>query len=219
MKNNKLLLKLLQQSTNQGITLTELLVALVISGIVLTATTSGFINILRANRDVESKSTQLSGLTRGLTFLQEDIKQGISVNVSESSDSQCTDVDSNCLIIELSGGNEIYYGFKDISIDPSVFLKPGILKRKDLSSGIGWEEVADGLAIDVPDPTCDQGTITWGDETTPTLYGNTGDGFRFCIDETENRLARIFLYGHIIDNDTPINVDVVTFARSSPSAP
>ncbi|MBE9221419.1 prepilin-type N-terminal cleavage/methylation domain-containing protein [Cyanobacterium stanieri LEGE 03274] len=245
MKNYKLLFKLLQQPNDQGITLTELLVALVISGIVLTATTSGFINVLRANRDVESKGTQLSNLTRALTFIQEDIKPGVSVTVSEISDSQCTDVDSRCLIIESDNGNQIYYGFKDISGDTSTFLKPGILKRQEYdgsgnaldykgdtlpSSEIeeqqtAWQEefttVADGLEINAQDPVCDDGgTITWGNGTTPTLYGDTGNGFRFCIDETRNRLARIFLYGHIIDSNTILNVDSFSFARSNqPASP
>jgi len=79
MKNYKLLLKLLQKRNDLGITLTELLVALVISGIVLTATTSGFINILRANQNVNSKSDQLTSLSRTLVYIQEDIKQAISV--------------------------------------------------------------------------------------------------------------------------------------------
>lgn len=233
-KNYKFLLKLLQQSTNQGITLTELLVALVISGIVLTAMASGFLNILRANRDVESKSNQLNNLSRALTFIQEDIKQSVSVTVSESLDSQCADVDSDCLIIELSNGNEIYYGFKDISDDPSAFLKPGILKRQEYdSSGAilitdqsnAWEEefttVADGLEVNnspfhqAPNPTCGSGSITW--DGVATIYGEDNTGFRFCLqsNDNNNRLARIFLYGHIIENDTPINVDVVTFARGS----
>lgn len=208
-KKYKLLLNLLEKPTNQGITLTELLVALVISGIVLAFASSGFINVLRANRDVESKSTQLSNLTRALTFIQEDIKPGISV--TELSGGEC-DVDSSCLVIN-SESSQVIYGFEDISEGNQTWLKPGILKRK--ITGDDWDVVADGLAIDANDPDCAEGTINWADDTTPTLYGDTGNGFRFCVDETNNRLARIFLYGHIIGTDTPINVDVVTFARSS----
>jgi len=84
MKNYKLLLKLLQKRNYLGINLTELLVALVISGIVLTATTSGFINILRANQNVNSKSDQLTSLSRTLVYIQEDIKQAISVEATSA---------------------------------------------------------------------------------------------------------------------------------------
>ncbi|MGY6529228.1 MAG: PulJ/GspJ family protein [Cyanobacterium sp.] len=246
MKNKKILLKLLQQSSNKGITLTELLVALVISGIVLTATASGFVNVLRANRGVESKSNQLSNLTRALTFIQEDIKQGISVRRVQNNTGNCTSgstgVDSDCLAIRLPGTNtnEIYYGFKDISGDSSVFLKPGILKRQEYNSSgailvpnqsTAWEEefttVADGLEVNkpnfhsAPNPECQDGgldSINWSSNANNVPHGVQNTGFRFCLesDEDDNRLARIFLYGHIIDSDTPANVDVVTFARSQP---
>jgi len=252
MKNHKLLLKLLQQPSNQGITLTELLVALVVSGIVLTATASGFMNVLRANRDVDSKGNQLSNLTRALTFIQEDIKEGVSVRRVANGTGNCTSgvggVDSDCLMIRLSDGNEIYYGFKDISGDTSPFLKPGILKRQEYDDSgdaldyegntlpssdpqeqqTAWQEqftiVADGLEIDnspshnAPNPTCNDGgsgSIAWVGTTTVRGINNTG--FRFCLndDTANNRLVRIFLYGHIIgSNNAPMNVDVVTFARS-----
>jgi len=263
MKNHKILLKILQQSPNQGISLTELLVALVISGIVLTATASGFMNILRANRDVESKSNQLSNLTRALTFIQEDIKQGVSVEaILATSGGECdsNEIDSEyCLLTKYSsdGNNNIFdfnnngnddcsaddrrvvYGFQDIHESTSEFLKPGVLKRdvycttsETLSR---WEEVADGLiSVKENDPTsnfpvpngvidnddfCRQNDANWtGDDE---IYGADSSGFggfRFCLDSNDenNRLARIFLYGHIIGSDTPMNVDIVTFARSQP---
>ncbi|AFZ48773.1 hypothetical protein Cyast_2833 [Cyanobacterium stanieri PCC 7202] len=180
-KNYKLLLKFLQKPTNQGITLTELLVALVISGIILAFTASGFINVLRANRDVESKSTQLSNLTRALTFIQEDIKQGVSVeSIPATSGGECDSAEissGSCLIIRFAGANNnifdfnnnqtddctaddrrVVYGFQDIS-DPSsnsAFLKPGVLKRDVFCttsvSLSRWEEVADGLISVKEDP-------------------------------------------------------------------
>jgi len=151
MKNYKLLLKLLQKRNDLGITLTELLVALVISGIVLTATTSGFINILRANQNVNSKSDQLTSLSRTLVYIQEDIKQAISVEAtSATAGGECdsTDVDSvNCLKLTYATTNNddgsggiipscdvpdaiTYYGYQDISSSDSIWFKPGILRRK-----------------------------------------------------------------------------------------
>ncbi|WP_069790446.1 PulJ/GspJ family protein [Cyanobacterium sp. IPPAS B-1200] len=177
MKNHKLLFKLLQQPNNQGITLTELLVALVISGIVLTATTSGFINILRANQNVNSKSDQLTSLSRTLVYIQEDIKQAISVEaVTETDDSKCdsTDVDSvNCLKLTYptadnddgSGGvipscdvpdAIIYYGYQDISSSDSIWFKPGILRRKTFT-----KVRDDKNTSDRSDDTCSVAESNW----------------------------------------------------------
>jgi len=57
MKKTKLLKLLLaiQKSAQQGISLTELLVATIMSSIILTVAARGFINVLTANQSVESK--------------------------------------------------------------------------------------------------------------------------------------------------------------------
>lgn len=128
---------------------------------------------------------------------------------------------------------KIYYGFKDISGKTSqIWLKPGILKRKIVCSSEkegNWIVIADGLlgkkeinpvtTVKNSDDFCRQDSINWTGNL--TIYGgnkndNTG-GFRFCLHEDEtnknNRLVRVFLYGHII-NGNPISLSTITFTRS-----
>lgn len=236
-----LLLKL-QKQANIGISLTELLVALVMGGIVLTGAASGFVNLLRANQDVESKTVTNAGLARALAFIQEDIKKGISVEAitavsTTTTTNKCdsAQVDSaQCLKITLPDDSTIYYGFKDISNTntSSVFLKPGILKRQEYDSSAdyiaetdqtsAWEDlyttVADALINSSytaqPITTCNQDNITFPGTST---LANNDIGFRFCTDtatDTKKRLVRIFLYGYVGKNQTPLSANIITFARS-----
>ncbi|MBF2056468.1 MAG: prepilin-type N-terminal cleavage/methylation domain-containing protein [Cyanobacterium sp. T60_A2020_053] len=256
--------KLLKFQLEQGITLTELLVALVISGLVLVGATNGFINILRANSGVESKSDRVNGMSRALISIQEDVKGAVAVtrkNATSGGDCNSSAVNSaQCLTIYSPITNNldasdaviascdtpdtvIYYGYQDISSpsSSSVWLKPGILRRRVMTKNRSgdtctytagnWTTVADGLISlnePNPNPTCPPQSVglTTG---TPAIFGanasNLG-GFRFCLRaddpspnntadlSADNRLVRVFLYGHVIDSDLPINVDTVTFARS-----
>ena len=68
------ILLILQKNSCRGLSLTELLVAVVIGGIALTAAASGFINLLSANQEVESKTNRSAGLTRALAYMQNEIK-------------------------------------------------------------------------------------------------------------------------------------------------
>ena len=210
----------LKKSSEKGLSLIELIVALVMSGIVLTMAASGFVNVLRANQDVESKSVRSASLQRALAFIQEDIKQGKSVTMVSTSDSppcpsgNTTNVNSpvsstQCLKITLPNNKSIYYGFDDISNQSitQIYLKPGILKRYDENeTSPSWEVVMDGLVNTTPSPApiCNS-------NLTNTLHG-TG-GFRFCVETTRNRLAQVFLFGYV-DKTTNIPVNVITFARS-----
>ncbi|AUC61403.1 hypothetical protein AA637_09655 [Cyanobacterium sp. HL-69] len=198
MKNYKLLLKLLQKRNDLGITLTELLVALVISGIVLTATTSGFINILRANQNVNSKSDQLTSLSRTLVYIQEDIKQAISVEAtSATAGGECdsTDVDSvNCLKLTYATTNNddgsggiipscdvpdaiTYYGYQDISSSDSIWFKPGILRRKTFT-----KVRDDKTTSDRSDDTCSVAESNWITVADGLISVNEDDPTDFPID-------------------------------------
>ncbi|WP_342597621.1 type II secretion system protein [Cyanobacterium aponinum UTEX 3222] len=242
--NQYQLLKLflsLKKSREKGISLTELIVALVISGIVLTAAASGFVNVLRANQSVESKTIRSSNLQKTLAFIQDEMKSARAVTRTSSS---CSGSDSeSCLVLTYPDGQEdwldlnsdgikdtcpsnpyIVYGYEDISASTSTeWLKPGLLKRKVFcdTQGGNWQVIADGL---VSGNETNQPTTSCHAELSTTVYGmdsNDKGGFRFCLDTDDtdpatapnNRLAQIFLYGHI-DNNTNIPISVITFARS-----
>ena len=229
--------------------LLKLIVALVMSGIILTAASSGFANLLSVNRDVESKSNRSVGLQRALAFMKNEIREGVSITQEAATawgmcnTSGVTSV--NCLVINyrknqvINGDTcdedepRIYYGYQDIrSNNSSVWLKPGILKRKVVctsATGGNWQVIADGLiSVNEANPVdaftnevdfCSQGGVNnW---TTGNLFGaNAGGkgGFRFCLGDTtsNNRLVRIFLFGHIIGGNANniISTNIITFARA-----
>lgn len=236
--NQYQLLKLflsLKKSQEKGISLIELIVALVISGIVLAMAASGFVNILRANQDVESKTVRSSNLQKTLAFIQDEMKSARAITRTSTS---CAGSDSaSCLVLTYPDGStidgttctitnpRIEYGYEDISASTATqWLKPGLLKRKvfcDSTSGGNWQVIADGL---VSGNETNQPTTNCHAELNATVYGtdsNGKGGFRFCLDTDDtdpatapnNRLAQIFLYGHI-DNNTNIPISVITFARS-----
>jgi Tfp pilus assembly protein FimT len=193
-----------KKHSNKGISLTELLVALVMTGIVLTAATSGFINLLRVNKDVESKTVTSEGLAKALNFTQEEIKQAKTV----TQEAQGTNCDSsaissaNCLVLTYPASfntslnssctsttvePKVYYGFQDISSGSQIWLKPGVLKRKIFCSDSGgtavstnWIVIADGLiSVNEPDPgtTCSRPDVGLTGTTPPiAVYGANASG-------------------------------------------
>ncbi|AFZ48774.1 hypothetical protein Cyast_2834 [Cyanobacterium stanieri PCC 7202] len=239
LKPSALLIKLRKNNPVFGTTLTELLTGVTIGGVVITATTGGFINILRANQRVESKSIRMAGLNKALNYLQEDIKQAKFITAEKGDNCNPTAVNSEyCLVLTFaddtrlrdgcSGASpKIYYGYRDIRRGEQIWLKPGILRRRIVcETGAGnWIAVTDGLISvnednpvgdDTPSEFCNQGGVNFSSPS--AVYGGNRQGkggFRFCLDSDSpnNRLVRIFLYGHII-GESPLHVNVVTFARA-----
>ncbi|MBE9221420.1 hypothetical protein IQ215_01800 [Cyanobacterium stanieri LEGE 03274] len=234
-----LLVKLRKNNPVSGTTLTELLTGVVIGGVVITATTSGFINVLRANQRVETKSVRMAGLNKALNYLQEDIKQAKFITAEKGGNCTSTAVNSEyCLVLTFADDTElrpgcsgekpkIYYGYRDIRSGEQIWLKPGMLRRKIVcETGAGnWIAVADGLISvnednpvgdKTPSEFCNQEGVNLSSPS--AVYGGNSSGkggFRFCLDNDNlnNRLVRIFLYGHII-GENPLNVNVITFARA-----
>ncbi|MGI0480205.1 PulJ/GspJ family protein [Geminocystis sp. CENA526] len=228
------------RSSQQGLTFTELLSGVVMGSIVLTAAASGFVNLLRANQDVESKTVRHAGLIKALNYLQEDIKGAKSVTKEKVGTGVCNSsgVDSEyCLVLTYPNNTplragctnspKIYYGLRDISgTSPQIWLKPAILRRK-IDCGINnqgnWIVVADGLlgkkeANPVTDKNnfCTQDSVNWTGNL--DVYGDMKDekgGFRFCLheDNEQNRLVRIFLYGYIGKGQS-ISLNTISFTRS-----
>ncbi len=244
MKKAELLKLLLSIKANlyQGLSLTELLVALVIGSIVLTVGTAGFVNLLSADKETDSKSARLSTLTRAASYIQNDIKGAVSVT-QESGGNCDSDIDSDeCLKLTYPNGANIdgkdcdqnppviYYGYQNITNNSTTeWNKPGVLRRKvfcETSTTPTWQPVADGLISineDNPAPACNQDLPNWS-STNTTVYGDNGNGkggFRFCLGDPDLdgdiRLVRVFLYGHIIgagENNT-VEVSTVGFAGNT----
>jgi prepilin-type N-terminal cleavage/methylation domain-containing protein len=235
----------LKEHSAQGFTLIELLIAIFISSIVLTVANNAFVNLLISEQNIESKLVRSAGLNRALAYIQNDIKSAKSVT-KEATGSNCVSTaisSANCLVLTYPASfnpllnssctsttiePKVYYGYQDISSGNQTWLKPGVLKRKIFCSDSGgivntnWEVIADGLLsvneVD-PAPSCNFELPTWLGDT--TVYGGNSSnkgGFRFCLNDTttNNRLVRIFLYGHIVGGSAvnQISVNTVVFART-----
>ena len=217
------------RSVMTGFTLTELLVAILISSIVLIAATSGITTVLRTSNDLQAKTTRNTGLNRALAYLQEEIKTAQTVeqvDATTTADCDSDNIDSSqCLKLTDENGDEIYYAFEDISSGEQIWLKPAVLKRREVTGGTAgnWQVIADGLLgvnEHTPSPTCE---FEDSPGTPAPIYGqdaaNKG-GFRFCLaDDTpgnNNRLVQIFLYGYILSDDIndTIEVSTITFSRT-----
>lgn len=208
------------KSSNEGLTVTELLVSVVMGSVVLTAAASGFLNLLKANQDMEFKTIRHSELMKALNYLQEDIKAAKYVTkelATLNGNCNSSAIDSQyCLVLTYPNNTplregcvnnpQIYYGLQDISgKTPQIWLKPAILRRKiicDKNHG-NWIVVADGLlgkneanpVIDTEEnPFCAQDSVNWRGSL--KVYGgmsNGKGGFRFCLH-----------YDHDVDNiDNP----------------
>lgn len=232
-----------KQNSIRGLSLIEVLVATFISGIVLTVATSGMINLVTNNQEIESKSTRSISLDRALSYIEDDIKGSVSLTKVKNGTGFCSSssVDSECLVLNYpdnftintkckvhsNSTRQIYYGLEDISNkSSSIWLKPGVLKRKTIcgDKAGNWMTVVDGLKSskeEAINPICNQNDITWtGSSIVHGDIGSNKGGFRFCLENNpateESRLVRIFLYGHIVtksENDT-IAVDLITYARA-----
>lgn len=234
----KRILSILLSKKNQGLTLTELLVALFISGLVLTTAASSLMMVMRSNQEIESKTVRMASIRRALAYMQEDIKQGRGVTaVTEAIDPKCNtsgdSVESQyCLRITYPDDTDnnpdtkkqIYYAFDDIKSGPQIWLKPGVLRWKRIEEDgkdSGWWAITDGLISvkeNQPSVKCNDNTINWRFHS--TIYGtdrNNKGGFRFCVDTDpslgEGRLVRIFLHGHIIGSSTQITDSIIAFTR------
>lgn len=203
------------KSSCEGLTITELLTGVVMGSLVLTAAASGFINLLKANQNIEAKTIRHSGLIKALNYLQEDIKAAKSVTAIKASDEEkeCNSSAINsehCLVLTYPNNTKlregcltnprIFYGLQDISgKSPQIWLKPAILRRKIICKETqgNWIVVADGLlgknethSID-NSTLCQQDSVNWLNDTKAQGHilhesQETG-GFRFCLHENHDK--------------------------------
>lgn len=221
MKNFNLL-KLLKifnsKSSNQGFTLTELLVALVMTSVILAVAAQGTASLFQSENRSNAKNTRRVELTRALAYMQNEINSAVSVQVETSGCSSGTGISSTCLRINTNAAGTTYvrYAFQDISSGAQTWLKPGVLRREVgavVNTSSSTNVLVDGLAIAGFSPAVP--TNCPGLNT--TFYG-TG-GFRFCLGSETAPIKRvqIFLYGYTGPSATnpPIKLDMLTFAKSN----
>jgi type II secretory pathway pseudopilin PulG len=205
--NNRQLTNRQNANIVSGFTLTELLGAIIVGGLILSVAGAGLGAILNASRQADVKNTRRQELSRALAYMNTEIKEGRTVTSVDvgGSDANCdtaiADTGSQCLKIT-KPSETIYYGFKDISGGTQEWFKPGIVKIRKVAATTVDGVLVDGLIASNPSslPAC-----------STTLKGL--GGFRFCLG-TNNRLVNLYLYGYTGVNSDPIAMRSQNFALS-----
>lgn len=185
----------------QGFTIIELLIAIVISAIVIGAAGFGLVALLRANRTAEAQSVRRIELNRALDYIADDIRQARQVYNYYNPVNAYTG-----LRIVLADSSTIDYYYQDVSsITNSIWLKPGVVRRiyNNGTSQVLVDGVVNPIAIGDTSIAANQRfngclanyTAFGYRSSTPTTFG----GFLGCTSDTF-RTASLYLYG-TIEND------------------
>jgi type II secretory pathway pseudopilin PulG len=207
----------IQTKNAAGLTLVELLMAIVLSSVVISVTGFGLLTMMEANRDSEAKTVRRIELNRAIEYISEDIRMANrieAVPTGSTLPSGATGVflltlpDDNPNDTALTPTNIVYF----IRASTTTWLPPyTIYRAKNNYSGgvsivnltaVGVNELVDAIAAPSTSPTCSSGT----------LVGT--NGFYACI-SSDNRTVDLYLYGKLIKSSEilPVNSKVVT--RSS----
>ncbi|BAQ66672.1 hypothetical protein [Geminocystis sp. NIES-3709] len=210
--------------TIKGFTLTELLVAAMMTVLVLTLAGSFTINIFRQDARNQARGTRQAEIERALRYIKQDIVQAERLENSTNQLVLNFPTDTVC-----NATQTVTYSFADIASGTQIWLKPGVVRRTRVRNGASntltpdpndclasvtsTDTLIDGIIATNPNPlpTC---TTGW------TLAG--AGGFRFCIAPASGtpslqRQAEVYLYG-FIGNSDPISLSTRSFTQNIASA-
>lgn len=201
------LINTLRKDNPDGFTLTELLIAIALTGIVVAAAGFGLVAILRSNKTSESQTQRRIELNRALDFISDDVRQAKSVVPAD-----IVNPNDGFRIVMPDNDTTIDYYFFDLENEPdsSIWLKPGLVRRiytyqnvsnttETLVDGIANNTILTAAEITVPECTSAAGQST--------QVG--GGGFVACINE-DFRTTSLYLYGVTQDTgDAGDTADVI----------
>lgn len=237
MKNKGFLKLLKKHKSNSGFTLTELLVGLIMSGIVVGALGFGLMQVLRTTKTETSKVNARSEAARALDFISDEVRRArtIDSNADNANDNDATDdgdFDETGLTVvfaldipEINDGNSLDTDNDDTTSERIVYyLKsnagtnwqgPLVLYRwgppldanGNYTNG-AWQEEA---LIDKIDDTAVSSPCTGVGGTVSPV---SPTGFYVCIDG--DKTAQLFLTGETDTDTYNANTKVVARARQAP---
>lgn len=184
-------------SCSQGFTLVELLVAVAITGIVITAAGFGLVTILQANKKAEAQAGRRMDLNRALDYIADDIKESSSATTEHPSG---WGIPSNTytlvLFLTKPDSKVAYYTRSDSGVE---WRGPQVIYRSEKQDD-GGQALVD--AISDSSPNCTGSGDSMGSE-----------GFKVFV--ANNRNVKICLKGKVSESET-YSVETNAFARSSP---
>jgi prepilin-type N-terminal cleavage/methylation domain-containing protein len=198
------LLKLNSKSTS-GFTFTELLVAVSITGIMMSLAGFGIVATLRANQRMQTEIGQRANLNRALDFVSDEIRMARTItNPATSPARQSCGTTTDVLSLTMpDNSNVIYYVHNLTGCSSSIWSRPATLRRV-----VGSDDniLVDAIIAPSTVPSC---------STSSPIPG--GNGFYACI--VNNRSATLYLYGDMssarsANNTAPFSVTSQVSARS-----
>lgn len=198
--------KLENSSYSKGFTLVELLVAVAITGIVVTAAGFGLVTILQANKKAEAQTERRMDLNRALDYIADDIKESSSATTEHPSG---WGIPSNTytlvLFLTKPDSKVAYYTRSDSGVE---WRGPQVIYRSEKQDDGGQSEKQDDGGQALVDAISDS----------PSACTGSGDsmgseGFKVFV--ANNRNVKICLKGKVSESET-YSVETNAFARSSP---
>ena len=206
-----------------GFTLTELLLAMVMTSMIVTLAGGGLFAIMRANNKAEDETLRRIELNRAIDFISDEVRMSKSINLNANSGlpanfSPASGASSPkpVLVLNLPASTGvttpiIYYVASPTNSSPWSGPKavyrwgPPLLINGQYSTTPPQNEVLiDFIADSTPTPNCPS-------PYTPTNTSATG--FYVCVDST-GRAAQLHLHGKLTNSSQHYPINTTVFARS-----
>ncbi|WP_088893051.1 PulJ/GspJ family protein [Leptolyngbya ohadii] len=186
----RLYLAIMASCSSAGFTLTELLVALVLTSLVVGLAGQGLVAALQAERRNNLEVTQRTNQSRTLEFIADEIRMARNISRPDSAaipSSTCGGTSTGVLNLSLPDGRLIQYYVSSCS--SSSWARGAVIHRREVAASVTRDSIlVDALSAPATLPTCPTGMTRVG-----------ASGFYACmqsdIPTASNRTTALFLYG------------------------
>lgn len=167
-----------------GFTLTELLVGVSLTGIMLSMAGVGLVAVLQKDKAEESETTRRTALNRALDFISEDVRMAKSIATPVSIPSQSCGSTAGVLDLTMPDNRKVIYYVHDMSGCSVVWAKPIAIRRVESVNGT-LQASTDTILVDAIKPPTAR----------PSCAATETKGFYACLSGT--RSATLYLYGKL----------------------
>ncbi|MDG2990257.1 type II secretion system GspH family protein [Candidatus Synechococcus calcipolaris G9] len=177
----------------RGFTLTELILAASMTGVIVTLAGFGMVAMMQKDRQVEEQATIRMNLSRALDFISDDIRSGLSVSTTAPAGWTVPANYQLILYIEKPNPNLNDPGVTGVAYytrsNTGIWRGPRVIYRATASGGTNLSPLIDGISAQAPDCAIDL--------TGATDSGTGKGGFRALVQN--NRNVKLCVLGLLAD--------------------